>query len=101
MADVFSVTAAVTPASGLVEGAGTAFTIAITGGDVSTTTSTQTVTATISLKAADGATGKVTAPISMTKTVATPESVVITGCTDDDGRAYMVAANGLSVSAVS
>jgi multidrug efflux pump subunit AcrA (membrane-fusion protein) len=103
MADVFSVTAVANPASGLVSGAKTPFTITISGGDVLTTTTTEVVTATVSLTAADGATGSVKVPMTLTKNVATPESVVVTACTDDEGtgRVYTVNAGGLSVSSSS
>jgi len=98
MSDQFNVTAAVSPSSGLVQGSGAAFTITISGNDVQTVQQSYTNTATVSLLAADGATGTVTVPITMSKTVVTQESVVITSCTDTDGRVYTVAGNGLSVS---
>lgn len=79
--------------------AGDVMTLTISGGDVRATTDTSTVTATLSLTAADGSTGSVTAQVPVSKTVSTPESVVITSVTDTSGRTWAVAAGGLTATA--
>jgi hypothetical protein len=108
MTDVFSVTAAWDKTSYT---AGQTITGTISGGDVLTTTTTTQGTAgpvTVPLVAADGATTTAVfpaVPVTLTTTVATPESVVIDTTVPivDNGspaRTWVVSANKLSITAV-
>lgn len=73
--------------------------VTISGGDVLTSTTTETATVTVSLLAADGSTSSWVGTVPVTKTGTIPESVLIASVTDSDGRTWLVAANGLSASA--
>lgn len=101
MSDQFNVTATPSWPSTPVA-AGTALKVSITGNDVQTTVQSSNVTVTLNLLAADGATGTVQVPLTLAKTITTPESVVIASVTDTDSptRTWTVAADGLSASAV-
>jgi hypothetical protein len=107
MTDAFSVTAAWNQTSYT---AGQTITATISGGDVLTTTTTSAVNVgpiTIPVIAADGAQSTVTlpaVPVTVTNTVATPESVVIdtSRAIVDSGtppRTWVVSANKLSITA--
>ncbi len=83
---------------------GATITGSITGDDVLTTTTTEPIgPLTLTYTAADGATTVVTAPAgTYQQTVATPESVKITGVVDNSANplTWTIASNGLSISAV-
>lgn len=86
--------------------AGDTITGTISGGDVQTTTTSETVgPVTVPIVAADGATSTVEfSPVTVTKTTATPESVTIdtTRPIVDNGanpRTWVVSANLLSITA--
>lgn len=96
MADTFSVSAALTPSNPTT---GQTVTVTISGGDVLTTTSAGTITVTLHLTAADGATEDLTVSAPYTKVTTTPESVKITGISDPQ-RTWTVAADGLTATAV-
>lgn len=84
--------------------AGETITITIAGVDVltQTTTTQAAITGTINLTAADGSTDTISFPagavVNTTTTVATNESVKMTGLTDPN-RTWTVAANGLTATA--
>lgn len=82
MPDTFNVTAAYDKPA---YNAGDTITVTITGGDVLTTTSQASAgPLVVHLTAADGATQDITlASVPVTVTTTTPESVVITGITDN------------------
>lgn len=91
--DQFNVTAAFDHPAGYTTG--DTMTLTITGSDVVTTIEDLVVT--IGLQATDGATGSITATVPLTKVM--EDSVVITGVTDTEGRAWTVASGGLSATA--
>lgn len=99
MGDVFSVTGVVTPANPTT---GQTLTLTITGGDVLTQTVVGTLgPLTLILLAADGATSTITVPSAPYQQVtSTPQSVKITSVTDPSGRAWTIAASGLTATAV-
>ena len=108
MSDVFNVTASwVYPPGQTAYNPGDTMKLVISGNDVLTTTgpsTTEVVTATVSLLAADGATGS-SAPVSIQivhpgTQVSTPESVKITSVTDSAGRTYVVDPGGLFATSI-
>lgn len=98
MTDTFNVTASFDKSS---YNAGDTMTLTISGNDVLTQTVSETLSGTINLQAADGATQTIALPsgVAVSSTTSTPESVKIVSVTDDKGRTYTVAANGLSATA--
>lgn len=98
MTDTFSVTATFDKSSYT---AGQTMTLTISGEATSTTTTQETLSGTINLLAADSATQSISLPsgVTVTSTTTTPETVKIASVTDDKGRTYTVAANGLSATA--
>lgn len=98
MSDTWNVTAAYDKTS---YNAGETMTINISGGDVQTiTTDSPGGNVTLTITAADGAVTTVSlSPTSISTTVATPQSVAITGVADDSGRVWTISGNGLSASA--
>ncbi len=99
MADVFSVTAAYDRST---YNRGDTMTITISGGDVlTTTTQVPSGAVTLTVTAADGATTTIalaTVPVNTTTT--SPQSVRVTGVADTSGRAWTIATNGLSLTAI-
>lgn len=104
MADTFNVTASFDKSS---YNQGDTMTLTISGDDVliTTTTTAEAVSGTISLTAADGSTSTLTFPagvtVNVTTTTTTPESVKMTSVTDSAGRTWTVAASGLTATAPS
>lgn len=100
MTDTFNVTAAYDKAS---YKNGDIISVAISGNDVLTVvTQSQAGPLTLHLTAADGATQDITLPsVPVSVTTTTPESVVISGITDNGPapRTWTVAANGLTATA--
>ena len=101
MTDTFNVTAAYDKAA---YNAGDTITVTITGGDVLTTVTQATAgPLTVHLQAqGDGATQDITlASVQVTVTTTTPESVVITGITDNgpNPRAWTVGAGKVTATA--
>ena len=81
---------------------GDTMTITISGGDVLTVQNlVKSGNVTLSLTADDGSTTQITvAPINIMVTTTTPESVKITGVTDDSGRTWTIDASGLKATAI-
>jgi hypothetical protein len=108
MSDVFNVTATwVYPTGQTAYNPGDTMKLVISGGDVQTTTTpgtTETVQATVTVQATDGATGtSQSVPIQIVHpgtTVATPESVKIVSVTDGSGRIYTPDVGGLFATAI-
>ncbi|WP_024516839.1 hypothetical protein [Bradyrhizobium sp. Tv2a-2] len=102
MTDTWNVTAAYDKSS---YNAGDVMTVTISGNDVLTTTTTtqqQSGALTLTLTASDGSTTTITIPattVTSTHTTSTPESVTVTGFSDDSGRVWTIAPSGLSISA--
>ena len=100
MSDTFNVTAAYDKPA---YNAGDTITVSISGSDVLTTTSqAQVGPLTLHLAAADGATQDITLPSeSVAVTTTTPESVVITGITDNgpNPRAWTIGAGKVTATA--
>lgn len=98
MTDTFNVTASFDKTSYTT---GETMTITITGDDVMTETAPQTVSGTITLTAADGATSTLEFPSGTTVNVSTStnEAVKMTAITDSSGRTWTIAANGLTATA--
>ncbi len=102
MTDTFNVTAAYDKPS---YSQGGTITVTISGNDVLTqtvTTQQQSGVLTLTITAADGAVTTITVPaatVNVSTTTSTPQSVKITGIADTSGRAWTIAANGLSATA--
>ena len=81
---------------------GDTMTIAISGNDVQTIQSLiQSGNVSLQITAADGATTTINVPpVNISVTTTTPESVTITGVTDDSHRTWTIDASGLSATAV-
>lgn len=96
--DQFNVTAAITPVS---PKTGDTLTLTISGGDVQTTETSGSIgPLSLSLTAADGSTSTLTVDaVPYTLVTSTPESVKITSISDPTGRAWTVAAGGLTATA--
>ena len=80
---------------------GDTMTITISGGDVLTVQNLiKSGNVKLTITAADGATTQITvAPVNIMVTTTTPESVTITGVTDDSGRNWTIDASGLKTTA--
>jgi hypothetical protein len=97
MTDTFNVTAALSPANPTT---GQAITVTISGDDVHTVTSTGSISVTLHLEAADGATDDLVVTAPYQKITTTHESVKMVGVTDSTGRVWTVDAGGLKATAV-
>lgn len=99
MADVFSVSAVLSPTNPTT---GQTITLTAAGSDVLTTTTQSTIgPLTLSFKAADGATTTITVPsAAYTQVTTTPESVTLTGVSDPSGRIWTILPGGLTATAI-
>lgn len=102
MTDTWNVTASYDKSS---YNQGDTMTVALSGSDVLTSTTTtqqQSGNLTLSLTAADGSVTTVEVPavtINVTSNTSTTQTVKITGVSDSSGRVWTIAANGLSATA--